>query len=365
MVIWLIGMSCSGKTTLGRKLFNKLSSSQEKWVFLDGDTFRNILGEDLGHSLEDRYKNAYRVSRFCEYLNSQDINVLACILSIFHDNQRYNRENIPDYKEIYLDVTFENLLKRDNKGLYKKALQGETKNVVGVDIEFIPPYEPDIFIDNNSDHPCYDSIIQNILESLNLPLESNYSYTTKDLLELPHKYQYSKYEGQSFLNTFKNDRSATKSVLKKRLHKHIINGAIHRYLTSTRYLQEDTLYLKEFLIFLYLSKSEELKKHTNIINTLVKRFEVGKKLYKTYDSKEIRKSSREYEELINYPLFSLILQRYYQIETNQQKFVYLNAILKVNDIISSVKYDYILYNEIYYAIDALDGELAIMEEYID
>ena len=63
MIIWLIGMSASGKTTIGKKLFNQLQQSSEQWLFLDGDTFRNILGEDLGHSIDDRRKNAYRISR--------------------------------------------------------------------------------------------------------------------------------------------------------------------------------------------------------------------------------------------------------------------------------------------------------------
>ena len=94
MIIWLIGMSASGKTTLGKKIYEKLKNSNEKWIFLDGDIFRNILGEDLGHTIEDRRKNAYRISRFCEFLNSQNINVIACVLSIFHDNQKYNKENI-------------------------------------------------------------------------------------------------------------------------------------------------------------------------------------------------------------------------------------------------------------------------------
>ena len=87
MVIWIIGMSASGKTTIGKKIYEKLKYSKEKWIFLDGDVFRNILGEDLGHTLEDRKKNAYRISRLCEYLNLQNINVIASVLSIFHDNQ--------------------------------------------------------------------------------------------------------------------------------------------------------------------------------------------------------------------------------------------------------------------------------------
>ena len=53
MVIWLIGMSASGKTTIGKKLYDKLKFSKDKWIFLDGDIFRNILGDDLGHTIED------------------------------------------------------------------------------------------------------------------------------------------------------------------------------------------------------------------------------------------------------------------------------------------------------------------------
>ena len=123
MVIWLIGMSASGKTTIGRKLYDKLTLSDKKWIFLDGDTFRNILGEDLGHTVEDRKKNAYRISRFCEFLSSQGINVVACVLSIFHDNQRYNKENITEYKEVYIDVDFDILIKRDNKELYINTVE--------------------------------------------------------------------------------------------------------------------------------------------------------------------------------------------------------------------------------------------------
>ena len=365
MTIWLIGMSASGKTTLGRKMFDKLSSSHEKWVFLDGDTFRNIWGEDLGHSVEDRRRNAYRISRFCEFLNSQGIHVLVCILSIFHDNQKYNKENISWYKEVYLDVTFENLIKRDNKGLYKKALIGEIENVVGVDIEFLPPYAPDIIIDNNKEDPDYDGMIQKILDSFGLSVKSHYSYTSKGLLEFPHKYQYSKYEGKDFLDIYKNDRITALDTLIQRRTKHEHIGTRNPEIKVSSYLQGDTLYLKEFLVFLNHSEIEELEKHTDTVNTLIKRFEVGKKLYLTYDAQKIRKTSRDYEELTNYPLFSLILQRYYQSEENKKRLVYLNAILKVNDIISSVKYDYILYDEICYAIDALHGELSIMEKYID
>ena len=361
MVIWLIGMSASGKTTIGKKLFERLQLSDEKWIFLDGDTFRNILGEDLGHAIEDRIKNAYRISRFCEYLDSQDINVVACVLSIFHDNQRYNKENISDYKEIYIDVEFEKLVQRDNKELYKKALIGEIKDVVGVDIKFNPPYSPDLIIDNNSDNPDYDSMINNIIDEFNIKLLDNYSYTKNNLLNIPQKYQYSKFEGEKFFDKFKIDRQNSLNLFTKRLEKLKID---YVYLENSGFIKEDSLVLKEFLIHLYNSDKNVLKEYLQTIELLIKRFEVSKKLYLTYDTQEVRKSSEEYNELLNYPLFSLVLQKYYYQDDTQKKFVYLNVILKLNDLISSIKSDFIVAEEIYYASLAINGEMNIIGEMI-
>lgn len=361
MVIWLIGMSASGKTTIGKKLFDKLSTSNEKWIFLDGDTFRNILGEDLGHTIEDRRKNAYRTSRFCEFLSFQGINVVACVLSIFHDNQKYNKENIADYKEVYIDVDFDILVKRDNKELYKQALEGKIKDVVGIDIEFKSPYSPDIIIDNNVENPDYENMIENIIKTFDIKIEDKYIYTQRNLLKFPHKYQYSKFEGNLFFEKIKEDRVSSISFFENRLHKVGINNNI---LTHKEYKSNANLILKDFLIYLTNSTNEILIKEKKVIHLLIKRFEVGKKLYLTYDLKEIKKSSLEFEELLNYSLFSLVLQQYYIITSTEERFVYLNAILKVNDIISSVKSDFILSDEIYYSKKALEGELKIIGELI-
>src|SRR3989338_6442210 len=132
MIIWIIGLSASGKTTIGKKLFLKLKDSGGKWVFLDGDSFREMMGEDLGHTIDDRRKNAHRLTNLCKFLDSYGINVVTCILSVFHDNQKYNRKAFSDYKEVYIDVKMEKLIERDKKNLYKDALEGKIKNVVGV-----------------------------------------------------------------------------------------------------------------------------------------------------------------------------------------------------------------------------------------
>lgn len=355
-------MSASGKTTIGEKLYDKLLLSKEKWIFIDGDTFRNILGEDLGHTLEDRKINAYRISRFCEFLSSQNINVIACVLSLFHDNQKYNKDNIPNYKEIYIDVNFNKLIQRDNKNLYKKALNGEIKNVVGVDIKFTPPYKPDIVIDNNKDSPNYENIINSIIKELRINLNDTYEYTKNNLLHSPQKYQYSKFEGNSFFEKFFYNRKDCINYLDSRLTKLDKHGMQKIDLASNNYVNNQDLILKYFLINIYNSKDLNLHKET--ITILIKRFEVSKKLYLSYDLKEIRKSSLDFDELLNYSLFSIVLQKYYKQTHSEEKLIYLNAILKLNDIISSIRTEFLLYDEIYYAKKAIECELDILKEYI-
>jgi cytidine diphosphoramidate kinase len=367
MVIWIIGMSASGKTTIGKKLYERLTLSEEKWIFLDGDTFRNILGEDLGHSIEDRKKNAYRISRFCEFLSSQKINVVACVLSIFHDNQKYNRDKIKDYKEIYIDVSMENLIARDNKNLYMKALNDEIKDVVGVDIEFKAPYAPDLTIDNNIDNIEFDSTIENIIKEFNIDIEDNYSYTKNNLLEKPHKYQYSLFEGKSFFNKFLKNRNSCLCMLEERLIKLISNNySFNDIKIVDSYSRTKSIILKDYLVFLLKDKHIDEQEHSKTLNLLIKRFEVSKKLFKSYDILEVRKNTREYDDILSYPLFSLVLQKFFHGTNNdKQKMIYLNSILKLNDILSSIAKDnIILFLEVSYSIEALKGELQITKNYI-
>ncbi len=148
MVTWLIGMSGSGKTTLGKYLYEKLRPGHKNLVFLDGDIIRKIMGNDLGHTIEDRKRNAHRITRLCKFLDSQGIDVICAVLSIFPESHEWNRANIKDYYEVYIEVPFDTLVQRDAKGYYKKALKGELSNVVGIDIKFPPPKNPDMVIKN-------------------------------------------------------------------------------------------------------------------------------------------------------------------------------------------------------------------------
>jgi cytidine diphosphoramidate kinase len=163
MVIWFIGLSGSGKTTLGIKLTEELRKKYDNVVFLDGDILRDVWGDDTDHSIKGREKNAKRISNLCKVLDKQGLFVVASVLSIFPDWQRWNRENFSEYFEIFLDVPMKVLLERDTKDLYKKAKKGELKNVVGLDIPFPKPYKPDLIL---SDWPSNESPDETLLKIL-------------------------------------------------------------------------------------------------------------------------------------------------------------------------------------------------------
>ena len=151
MVIWIIGLSGTGKTTLATQVVERIRQMNRKVVLLDGDLIRDLFGNDVDHSIEGRRRNADRLSVLTKFLADQGIHVVAAVLSIFPEWRRWNRENIADYSEVYLKASMQTLLRRDIKDLYAKALKGEIIDVVGVDIPFPEPQSPDLVIENDVD----------------------------------------------------------------------------------------------------------------------------------------------------------------------------------------------------------------------
>ena len=94
------------------------------------------------------------------------LSVVAAVLSIFPEWQQWNRENINDYKEIYIKASLESLKKRDTNGLYLGAEKGTIQNVVGYDIPFIEPPNPDFIIENNSSEAEFMSKIKKLKSNL-------------------------------------------------------------------------------------------------------------------------------------------------------------------------------------------------------
>ena len=148
MVIWIIGLSGSGKTTLANEIVANTNMESKNTILLDGDLIREIFGNDLGYSMEERLLNAHRICQLGKFLDDQGINVVCSILSIFPETREWNRKNVRDYYEVFIDVPIEMLVERDSKGIYGKYNRGEISEVVGMDINFPIPDKVDLVIKN-------------------------------------------------------------------------------------------------------------------------------------------------------------------------------------------------------------------------
>lgn len=170
MVIWLVGMSGAGKSTIGRCLYANLKKDKPGTVFVDGDEIRSLFNHDQvdgAYTLAGRKINAQRIQSICRWLDAQGLDVVCCILSIFQDISDENRKTFSEYREVFIDVPLSVLMERDNKGIYQAALCGHQCNVVGVDIEYSPPAAPDLVISNSFEElllPEYVNSIINLCE---------------------------------------------------------------------------------------------------------------------------------------------------------------------------------------------------------
>ena len=148
MVVWIIGLSGAGKTTLAHEVVRLVREKQPNVVLLDGDAVRSVFGNDLGHSLEDRRVNAQRLCNLGKFLDDQGIHVVCAILSLFPETREWNRKNLRDYFEVFVQAPIEQLIARDSKGLYGAYQRGEIKNVAGLDLDFPVPESANLVISN-------------------------------------------------------------------------------------------------------------------------------------------------------------------------------------------------------------------------
>lgn len=162
MVIWMIGLSRAGKSTLSRLLYNDLKNEVDNLVLLDGDVIRELFGNDVDHTIEGRRKNAERISNLSNFLSKQNIHVIAAVLSIFPEWQAWNRKNIEDYNEVYIKASIDVLEQRDTNNLYIQARMGKIKNVVGIDIPFPEPKNPDLVISNSAETQDFSHLLEEI-----------------------------------------------------------------------------------------------------------------------------------------------------------------------------------------------------------
>lgn len=163
-VLWLTGLSGSGKTTIARKLEEYLMSAGHPCYVLDGDNIRHGLNSDLGFSETDRKENIRRISEVSALFADAGLIVITSFISPFKDDRQKARQKVPEgsFIEIYLDTALEVCEKRDPKNLYKKARKGEIADFTGISSPYESPDKAEIVLDTGK--LSLESCISHILD---------------------------------------------------------------------------------------------------------------------------------------------------------------------------------------------------------
>lgn len=165
-VVWLTGLSGSGKTSTADALENKLHALGYKTYTLDGDNVRHGLNNDLGFTDADRVENIRRVAEVAKLMVDAGLIVITAFISPFISERKYARQIFADneFIEVFVDTPIEVCEARDPKGLYKKARSGQLKNFTGIDSEYQKPQNPEIVLESSKKSP--EELADYVLEYL-------------------------------------------------------------------------------------------------------------------------------------------------------------------------------------------------------
>ncbi|MGD7654604.1 MAG: adenylyl-sulfate kinase [Verrucomicrobiales bacterium] len=172
IVVWLCGLSGSGKSTIANAAERVLHQQGHFTTILDGDNLRTGLNSNLGFTDEDRLENIRRFAEVAKLFVSQGIITFVSAITPRGELRDMARGILGnDMIEIYVKASYEACEQRDVKGLYAKAARGEIKNFTGRDNSFEPPNDPDLVIDTEQSSIEDAAIL--LLEAINSRIETN------------------------------------------------------------------------------------------------------------------------------------------------------------------------------------------------
>ena len=146
--LWLTGLSGSGKSTLARGLSAHFTALGLRHERLDGDELRLTLCRDLGFSKEDRDENVRRIAQRARELNEAHATAIVAAIAPYREARAKARVACGRFVEVFVDCSLDTLVKRDPKGLYKRALAGELAHFSGVSDPYEPPERPEIYLNS-------------------------------------------------------------------------------------------------------------------------------------------------------------------------------------------------------------------------
>ena len=145
-VIWLTGLSGSGKTTIAKSLMEKFKTKSVVPVMLDGDEIRQAIRQS-GYDRESRRKHNLNVGFIASLFEKQGNIVIVALISPYDDVRNEIRNMCGNFIEVYVCTELQVCIDRDAKGLYKRAIAGELENFTGISDAYLPPSHPEVIVD--------------------------------------------------------------------------------------------------------------------------------------------------------------------------------------------------------------------------
>jgi adenylyl-sulfate kinase len=147
-VLWLTGLSGAGKSTIAERVAAELRRRGRLVEVLDGDAVRENLSKGLGFSKEDRDTNIRRIGYVAELLARNGVVVVVAAISPYRAVRDEVRARIDRFVEVHVHCSLDELVRRDVKGLYRRALAGEIPHFTGVSDPYEAPLDPEVVVDS-------------------------------------------------------------------------------------------------------------------------------------------------------------------------------------------------------------------------
>lgn len=169
LVVWMTGLSGSGKTTIAQEVERRLVAQGVPAYVLDGDKLRSGLNRDLGFSADDRMENIRRTTEVAKLFKDAGVVTFVTLISPFEEARQRARAQIgSDFMEVYVKAGVDTCRQRDPKKLYEKAMRGEIKSFTGIDSPYEIPKNPDLLLDTEmwNEEECAEALLSAVLAKI-------------------------------------------------------------------------------------------------------------------------------------------------------------------------------------------------------
>lgn len=165
-VLWIMGPTASGKTTLAKALKNKFQNSNILTLHYDGDEVRDFFGPNHGFKEEDRLMVVKTLVHLANKAVDAGVNVIVSALTANKDARDYVKKHVKNLLLVYLECSIEKCMERDPKQLYRKAVDGDVATVIGYNTEYVPLIGADVVL--NTENKSVDEVLADFVQKLHL-----------------------------------------------------------------------------------------------------------------------------------------------------------------------------------------------------